>query len=93
MGDAKKDTGILMALVERVKEHRLPNAFALKAKVDRGDRLSDYDVELLEKIISDLKKVEPLLARHPEHQTLYDRLAHLYKEITDIALENERRLG
>jgi len=78
-----------MVLVERVKDFRIPNAIALKAKVDSGERLSDYDTDMLERIIVDLEKAEPLLARHPEYQTLYERLAHLYKEITDKALKNE----
>jgi len=91
MSAAKDDAGVLMALVERVKEYRIPNALALKAKLDSGENLSDYDTDMLERIIVDLEKAEPLLARHPEYQTLYERLAHLYKDISDKALENEMR--
>jgi hypothetical protein len=90
MSEPTDDTGVLMARMERLKEYRIPNVLTIKAKVDKGERLNDYDTEFLGRIIVDLEKAEPMLARHPEYQTLYDRLAHLYKEITEEALENEQ---
>ena len=90
MSDARGDTGVLMARMERLKDFRIPNILAIKAKVDEGERLNDYDTDFLGRIIVELEKVEPMLARHPKYQTLYDRLAHLYMEITEQALENER---
>ena len=90
MNESTDDTGVLMARMERLKEYRIPNFLAIKAKVDTGERLNDYDTNFLERIIHDLEHVEPMLARHPQYQTLYDRLAHLYKEITTKALENEQ---
>ena len=90
MSESTDDTGVLMARMERLKEYRIPNVLAIKAKVDKGERINDYDTEFLGRIIVDLEKVEPMLARHPQYQTLYDRLAHLYMEITEKALENEQ---
>ncbi|HDY83864.1 MAG: hypothetical protein DRQ65_03510 [Gammaproteobacteria bacterium] len=93
MSESTDDTGVLMARMERLKEYRIPNVLAIKAKVDKGERINDYDTEFLGRIIVDLEKVEPMLAQHPQYQTLYDRLAHLYMEITEKALENEQGLS
>ena len=90
MSEAEIDTGALMARMERLKDFRIPNILAVKAKVDEGERLNDYDTKFLGRIIVELEKVEPMLARHPQYQTLYDRLAHLYMEIAEKALENEQ---
>ena len=93
MTESRHDAGVLMVLLERLEKRRIPNAVALKNKVDRGSPLSDYDIEFMAKVLTDIKKTEPLLARNPEYQTLIDRLAHLYKEISVKALENEKRSG
>ena len=93
MTESKHDTGVLIVLLARLKKRRIPNAVALKNKVDRGMVLSDRDKTFMAKVRADLRKTEPLLARNPEYQTLIDRLAHLYREISVKALENEKRSG
>ena len=54
MTKSKHDAGILMALLERLEKRRIPNAVALKNKVDRGLLLSEYDIEFLEKVLTDI---------------------------------------
>ena len=93
MTESKPDTGVLMALLARLKKRRIPNAVALKNKVDRGLPLSDYDQKFMARVLADIRKTEPLLARNPEYQPLIDQLAQLYKEISAKALENEKRSG
>ena len=41
-------------------------------------------------MLEEAQQVEPLLARHPEYQSLASRLVSLYGEITRKALENEQ---
>ncbi len=91
MSDPKEDLGVIQALVERFEKHRLPWALDLKARVDAGERLSDFDMTTLEEVFATAKRIEPLIKRHPEYNELVARAIHLYKEITERALQNEQK--
>ena len=93
MSDKSKDTGTIFALLERFETQRLPRALALKEKVSQGERLGDTDIVYLKQIFTDAQQIKPLLDRHPEYESLVSRAIHLYKEITDKALENEQAAG
>jgi len=93
MANISKDTGVILALIERFETQRLPRAQALKAKVDRGDVLSDQDLAFLNQVLEDAQHVKPLVHKHPEWQPLVARAVELYKEITARALANEKAAG
>ena len=90
MAESTKDTGVKLALIERFETQRLPRALALKAKVDRGELLSEQDLAFLERVFEDAQQVKSLVHMHPDWQPLAARAVELYKEITDRALANER---
>ena len=85
-----KDTGTITVLMERLEKQRLPRILSLKEKVDGGTPLDEMDLEFLEKVMSDARKVMPLVERHPEYQALSVNVVELYKEITDKALQIEK---
>jgi len=89
MVDESKDAGIIQVLAERLETQRLPRALSIKEKVDRGEPLIDLDIDFLGELFQDAQQIQPLLDRHPEWQSLAAQMMHLYKEITDKALENE----
>jgi len=91
MSESSEDAGLIMALLERLEKQRIPKALALKEKVDRGELLDDYDITFLKEVTADINKTKPIIERHPEYLTLVTRLVNLYKEISDKALENEKR--
>ena len=91
MSELSKDAGVISALLQRLETQRLPKALALKDKVDRGEKLSDFDIEFLEEVFADANNVKPILNRHPEYRKLAARVIHLYKEIMDKAMENEEK--
>ncbi len=95
MSNPTEDAGVIQTLLDRLNSQRLPLALALKEKVDRGEKLNDYDISKLEEIFADAHTVQPLIERqlkiHPEHQQLVASLLHLYKEILDQATENEKQ--
>ena len=91
MSDQSQDAGVIQVLVERFESQRLPRALRMKERVDQGETLTDLDIQFLEEIFHDAQQIKPLLDRHPEWQDISARALHLYKEITDKALENQNR--
>jgi hypothetical protein len=90
MTKASKDTGVILALVERFTKYRLPRVNALKEKVEKGECLSQHDIAYLDKVFKEANRNMPLVDSHPEWQALAGRAINLYKEITTRALENEK---
>jgi hypothetical protein len=92
MADQSNDAGTIQVLLERLEKFRLPRVLAIKDRVDAGERLTEYDLEFLKDLNDEGRQIEPMLARHPEYQSLASRLVNLYDEITRKALENEQRV-
>lgn len=96
MSNPTEDAGVIQTLLDRLNTQRLPLAFALKEKVDRGEKLSEYDISKLEEIFADAQAAQPFVERqlksHPESQNLVASVLHLYKEILDKATENENKV-
>jgi hypothetical protein len=93
MSDSKKDLGTIQALLERLTSQRLPYALELREKVDRGERLSDYDTEFLKNVLEEAQSIPQLATKHPEYENLVGQLVGLYTHITSKGLENEERGG
>jgi len=91
MQDSSKDAGTIQVLLNRLNNERLPTALKLKSKVDRGERLTDHDMQFLSQVFKDAGDARSLADRHPDLQGLVARLISLYSEITRKALENEQK--
>jgi len=90
MSHPTQDAGVIQTLLDWLNSQRLPFALSLKEKVDQGGTLSDYDITRLEEVFADTQTIQPMLDRHPEYQDLVARIVHLYKEILDKAMENQK---
>ncbi|NEX20451.1 hypothetical protein G3480_09040 [Thiorhodococcus mannitoliphagus] len=91
MSEATYETGVIVALLERMRTQRLPRALDLKEKVDRGERLDSFDIYFLQEVFEDAQQQQPHWGQHPELQDIIAKLTHLYHEITAKALENEEK--
>jgi hypothetical protein len=86
---AQDDAGLIVALLERLRTQRLPRVLDLKAKVDAGGTLNEFDLAFLREVFADSNSLRPLWERHPEFNEIAGQLTHLYHEITERALANE----
>jgi peptidoglycan hydrolase CwlO-like protein len=85
------EIGTITVLIERMLNERLPRAEDILKRVNAGERLVQADIDFLEKVFSDSKKLQNAhLQNHPEYEEIVSKMAHLYKEITDKALQNEQ---
>jgi hypothetical protein len=89
MPQSSLDQGVIQVLLDRFNQQRLPRALEMKGKVDRGEKLEEFDVSYLAGVLEDIQQITPLLERHPEYEALVVKGLALYKEIVDKATQNE----
>jgi hypothetical protein len=85
-----KQRGVVVALVARFEQERLPRALEIRERVAAGEKLSDSDVKFLDTVLSDAQDIKPFIDSNPEYQTLAVKAVALYHEIIDLALTNEQ---
>ena len=90
MTEDNKDLGIAITLLDKFNEDTLPKALEIKQRLDRGEKLDHWDIEFLEQWFKRAEEIKPLVDRHPEYQEIYASAVHLYKQITDMAVVNEK---
>lgn len=89
--EERRTRGTAYVLLMRLHNERLPRALELKAIVDRGERLSDYDKDYLKRVLSEAGEVRRAANKLPEYRDLVQRMQALYGEIAHKALENEQK--
>lgn len=90
MSNEAMESGVIQALLDRFNQQRLPQLLELKERVDRGEKLNNLDIAHLKQAFSDANHIKSLVDKHPEFQSLVAQVTHLYKQVTDKALDNER---
>lgn len=85
----KNDSGTIAALLERARI-RIPNLLEMKQRLLEGDTLGDIEIEEMHLIFEHAREVLEVFDRHPELQQMYTKMVSLYKEITQLALDNAR---
>ena len=55
--------------------------------------MTETDIAFLSRVLEDTKEIQPLLQRHPEYKELVAKAIHLYHEITEKGLANEKKSG
>jgi len=93
MTDTTKDLGVAIVLLNKLTEETLPKALEIKARLDLGERLDHWDIEFLQGLFKRGEEIKPFVDQHAEYQEIYAKVVHLYKELTDQALANEKAAG
>lgn len=87
----ESDKIIIDALFKRFTEHRLPRALDIEKKVNAGEILNHSDLTFLEVVLSDAKYVLQYSDKYPEYQEIVSKAIQMYSEISQKALENEKK--
>jgi hypothetical protein len=53
--------------------------------------LNESDIRFMTQVTLDAQKNKPLIDRHPEWQKFCAEVIHLYEEVVEKALENEKK--
>jgi len=83
--------GALTALMLNFKQHHLPVSLQILERVEKGERLGDWEFEFMENVIQEANRIKPVIDQHEDFQSVYAGAVHLYQRITSKALENELR--
>ncbi len=87
-----KEQALIEVLLERLDKQRLPRLLDIKKNLKQNNKLSDYDIEFLEEVLHDTKNNEHLIEQaDDELKTIFMKVVNLYHEITNKALENEKK--
>jgi hypothetical protein len=92
MEESADEIGVIYALMERFEKQRLPRLLELKKNVDEGGVLSQSDTQFMDQVMLDAQRSKRLIDRHPEWHKFCSKVIHLYEEITEKALDNEKKL-
>jgi hypothetical protein len=90
MAYTESELALIVTALDRLRIQRLPRAQAIKEKVDAGAVLDEFDIAFFEEIFRDANFTRATVDTHPEFQDIVARITHLYHEITERALANER---
>lgn len=89
MTDLEGEISVIYALIERFEKQRLPRLLELKIKVDRGEVLSESEIEFMCQVTLEAQQSKRLIDRHSEWHEFCAEVIHLYEEIIEKALQNE----
>jgi len=91
MKESADELGTIYALIERFEKQRLPRLLEIKKRVDKGEVLTELDIQFITEVTHDAQRSKPLIDRHPEWHEFCAEVIHLYEEVVEKALENEKK--
>lgn len=87
----ENELGTIQAMLDRLNNERLPRVLEMKVRVDRGECLTEADISYFERIFADADHARTLVSHHHELDQLVSKLVALYGEVSQKALENEKK--
>ena len=90
MDKSTSEIGVITAVIERLVTQELPRLQVMEEKLDKGERLSDSELEFLEKVSTDGNEVMRMIDHHPEYHELTAKVLGLCTTIISKAVDVER---
>ena len=87
------ETGVSQVIVERFVKYRLRYLLQMEAEVQKGQVLSDGEIELLSRVVKRAHNINHFAYEYPEYKELLAKIVNLVAEITDKALVNAQQKG
>ncbi|GAB6047499.1 hypothetical protein JCM19379_13230 [Methyloparacoccus murrellii] len=84
------ERGILQAMLYQSSEIQMPRVLRIHRRLETGDRLNDDDLTFLYEVCRSVERMRVLVLRHPDYEDYCTRSVYLLREISSLALANER---
>jgi hypothetical protein len=91
VNESADERGVIYALIDRFEKQRLPRLLEIKKRVDKGEVFSESDIQFMYEVTRDAQRSKRLIDRHPEWHKFCAEVIHLYEEVVEKALENEKK--
>ena len=89
MTHVERDAALVSTMLRHLNTRQLPKLFAMKERLDRGERVDPEDIRYVHDCVRHTLWVRNLCERHPDLRAICTQVTSLYKEITERSLENE----
>ncbi|SET66274.1 hypothetical protein [Thalassotalea agarivorans] len=86
----EEQLGKLQTILTDFEQHQLPRLLDLEEHVNDGGTLNEFDITFMEQIADLAKRANRYAESHPDYQEFVAKMVHLYEQITEKALENEK---
>lgn len=92
MSDLSKkeaELGTVTAIIKRFSVSRLPRLKGIKEYIDKGNPLTEPQINYLSEVFEDAQRALPYIDEHPELQDSSTKIVALYQAIMEKAVTNE----
>lgn len=90
MNKEMKHEGVYEAVLFQLSHFAIPQAQALKKKVERDECLNDFEIEHLKDLINTALKLKQILIMDQRNEQLSVKFISLLNSISSLALLNEQ---
>lgn len=87
----QKDLGIMLALLQESGASKMPRLAKIRKKVEAAVRLDEAELAFLRGVLKSTGDSKPVFDRQPDFQDFYARSVAELRDITRLALDNERQ--